>query len=157
MNQYDRYLGSIPVGFSINLLEFKALVNDGVSAFGSEITRERNPNLIVQHPQHQKWEYEEVPKVPLPSFFHYETVRAVCNPRCQNQPLQIPFYMYRYICAAPTQNSIKIKMSAMYMFIPFFVIERKNVYIRLLSLKNNVRNLKTPERLPGPISKNARC
>jgi hypothetical protein len=47
------------------LFKFKALVDDEVVAFGSPVTREADPNLVVENPPQQKWEYEEAGKVPF--------------------------------------------------------------------------------------------
>jgi hypothetical protein len=61
-----------PVAFPVNLFKFKALVDDGVVAFGSPVTREANPYLVVKHPPQQKWEYEKVGKVPFTLIFGYK-------------------------------------------------------------------------------------
>ena len=78
-----------PISFSVNLVEFKALVYDLARASGAEIARESDPDLVVKHSPQHKRENEKVRKISLFFILEQKRVRALYNPRNQDHVLQL--------------------------------------------------------------------
>lgn len=77
-----------PISFSVDLIEFEALVQNTGLAFSSSMARQRDPNLVMNHPPQKKREKNKVRKVPLCFILHHVLVNAVNHPRRQKRVLQ---------------------------------------------------------------------